>query len=248
MSAVFHAFRVFEEVARRQPVGVSAAAAALEMSKSTTQRALRALAEEGWIEPAAGDSSKWVITAKAFTLGSMHAGLGSARELARGPMRELVRTCGETVHLSLLDGRHLVGIDIVESQAPVRVHAKIGDRFPLHSTASGIAILAALSPDSARALLEGAPRLEQLTEKTSTALPEILAQVERARVNGYAVTAGTRHEEISAIGVALLDRDGAPFASMSISAPSSRLPQSLHAELGQRLRAAAEECSGIYNR
>ncbi|ANY23871.1 IclR family transcriptional regulator [Gordonia terrae] len=247
MSAVSHAFRVFEAVAQWQPIGVSAVASSLVMSKSTTQRALRALADEGWIEPSHNDSTKWVITTKAFALGSRHAGATSVRELTRTAMGELFDAFGETVHLSILDGRHLVVVELLETTAPVRTHTRIGDRFPLHATASGIAMLADMRASAIRESLDAGQPLEQLTAATPTDLASIEQRVATARTSGYAVTEGTRHEGISAIGAAVLDRGGDPFAAISVSAPSARLPESVHAEVGEQVRKAARRCSGVYN-
>ncbi|AFR49812.1 IclR family transcriptional regulator [Gordonia sp. KTR9] len=248
MSAVTHAFRVFEAVSQWQPVGVSALASALDMSKSTAQRALRSLAEEGWIEPTQSDSTKWTITTKALVLGSRHSGTTSLRELTRPTMKHLLEECGETVHLSLRDGRHMIAVEILETSSPVRTHAQVGDRFPLHATASGIAVMASMNQAESSALLTGAPTLERLTANTPTSPDDVEARVEAARRQGYAVTDGTRHEGISAIAAAILDRTGQPVAALSISAPSHRLAVSDHVVVGESIKNAAAQCSGIYLR
>lgn len=245
MSAVAHALQVMEAVAIHQPIGVSALAAELGMSKSTAQRALRSLADEGWIAPAHADTTKWVITTKAFAIGSRHTGASNLRELTRGAMNELSRTAGETVHLSAIDQSHLIIIELVEAESPVRTHTRIGDRFPLHATASGIAILAAMTPDASCSFLDGV-EFEKLTDATPTDRSLVGAAVEAARTLGYAVTVGTRHVDIAAVGAAIVDRRSKPVAALSISAPVHRLPDAKRVEYGELVKSAAAGCSGIY--
>ncbi|MFE7416169.1 IclR family transcriptional regulator [Rhodococcus sp. NPDC057529] len=245
VSAVENALRMLEAVAKYQPIGVSAVARKLEMSKTTAQRALVALADLDWIAPAPGDSTRWVLTTKAFAIGSQHAGATDLRQLARAPMKRLFDEVGETIHLSVIDGAHVVVIELLETEAPVRTHTRVGDRFPLHATASGIAMLAAMDQDRVDRILTRTP-LEKVTEFTPTDVETIHAAIEDARKLGYARALGTRHAEIAAIAAPILDRNGAPTAALSISAPIHRLPPDKHQAYGQKVRAAAQASSGIY--
>lgn len=245
MSAVTHALRVLEAVGRMQPVGVSALARELSMSKTTTQRALQSLAEEDWIVQAIGDTTRWVLTTKAFAVGSQHVGATSLRELARPQMKALFDKVGETVHLSVTDGTTLLVVDLIETDQPIRAYTKLGQRYPMHATSSGLAMLAAMDPEEAERLVASAP-MDKLTERTPTDRAEIMRLVAETRDRGYGIALGTRHPDIAAIAAPILDRRGHPSASLSISAPMQRMPASRHAEYGALVRAAAEKCNGIY--
>ncbi|MFD6105327.1 helix-turn-helix domain-containing protein, partial [Nocardia salmonicida] len=49
-----------------QPVGVADLARALDLPKSSVQRSLVTLHATGWIRPAAGTPTRWVVTTKAL--------------------------------------------------------------------------------------------------------------------------------------------------------------------------------------
>lgn len=74
MQSVLNALRVLEEVAARQPVGVADLARALDLPKSSAQRALRTLDTAGWIRPAGGEVTRWVLTTKALQVGRRATG------------------------------------------------------------------------------------------------------------------------------------------------------------------------------
>lgn len=245
MSAVENAFAVLEGVAEHQPVGVSELARRLEMTKSTAQRSLTALHDLGWITQARGDRTRWVLTTKAFILGSRHAGASDPREVARPAMEALFDDIHETIHLSVLEGSDVVVMDLIETTHLVRTHTRVGDRYAAHATASGVAIIAAMPQAEADEVLASL-RLSALTPNTPTDLAAVRAKVEEARLAGYATARGTRHAEVSALGAAILDREGRPFASLSISVPTHRLPESDLPVMGERVRQAAESCSGIF--
>ena len=69
MQSVLNTLRVLEEVASRQPIGVGQLARVLQMPKSSVQRALVALHTGGWIRPASGEVTRWVMTTRALAVG-----------------------------------------------------------------------------------------------------------------------------------------------------------------------------------
>jgi IclR family transcriptional regulator, acetate operon repressor len=73
----------------------------------------------------------------------------------------------------------------VESLNGVRLAARPGIRDPIHSTAIGKAIAGQLAEDQVRALLE--PRLPRYTDRTITSVEDYLTELEKVRVQGYAV-------------------------------------------------------------
>ncbi|WNV74361.1 IclR family transcriptional regulator [Geodermatophilus sp. DSM 44513] len=241
MRSVSVALAVLEAVAERQPVGVSELARAMELPKSTMQRMLLTLGELGWIRAGAEEPTRWSLTSKAMSIGSRHRGDDEIRRVALPAMHALSAATGETVHLSVLEERRVVLIEKIESIHPVRTHTTIGNSAPLHTTASGKAILAAMPQAQARALLR-AP-LEALTERTQTDVPTLLEELGRAREDGYAVTVGTRHPEIAAVGAAVLGASGLPVASLSLSLPVHRFPEQSWPDLGEQVARAAAECS-----
>jgi len=113
--------------------------------------------------------------------------LASGRELRReiAPMlEELSRSLQETVALAVLDGGDALLVEQFPSPRPLRVVSEVGVRFPLHCTAAGKALLAALSPTEAEALLP--PVLKRFTDATVTSRRNLLTEIELIRQTGLA--------------------------------------------------------------
>ena len=145
MRVVTTAFRVLEEVAVHQPVGVSELARILDEPKSTVQRALQALHEVGWVEQEPGGTRRWVQTTKLLALASRGGGV-SLRERAMPVMQELLERTDENIHLSVRSERGITIIEKLESSKVVRPHDPLGLVAPLHATSTGKAILAWSDP------------------------------------------------------------------------------------------------------
>ena len=84
--------QLLEEVALRQPVGVSELARVLQLPKTTVHRALKTLANSGWIAATEEARPSWAITLRVLTVGA-HAVSAQARlrSVAIPVMEELRR-------------------------------------------------------------------------------------------------------------------------------------------------------------
>lgn len=242
MRSVSVALAVLEAVSERQPVGVSELSRAMALPKSTAQRMLSTLGELGWIRSTGDEPTRWSLTAKAMAIGSRHRGDDEIRQIALPAMHTLSAATGETVHLSVPQERRVVLLEKIEGVHPVRTNAVVGHGAPMHTTASGKALLAAMPEMQAAALLRAAP-LEALTPHTDTDVEALLRELERVRRRGYAVTVGTRHPDIAAVGAAIVDETGRPVATLSLSLPVQRFPRRLWPVYGEQVAGAAQECS-----
>lgn len=189
MQSVLNALRVLEEVAARQPVGVADLARALDLPKSSAQRALRTLDTAGWIRPAGGEVTRWVLTTKALRVGRRATGELSLRDVAVPLMEELRRRTDETVHLTVPDGDKVVLIERLETSQAVRIILALGTHLPIHASANGKAVLAASAPAVIdRQLTE---KLEEFTEATVTDQDVLRAELARIRERGTPPTAAS---------------------------------------------------------
>ncbi len=115
------------------------------------------------------------------------------RSAASRHLDKLNKTVGHTVHLAALEGDNVVYIDKRESLNPVRLWSRIGHVAPAHCTALAKIILAYLPEDERRRLAEAAS-YEQFTERTISGPEELLAELDKTAVRGYAVD-HLEHEE-----------------------------------------------------
>lgn len=241
MRSVRTALCVLEGVADHQPAGAAQLSRALGLPKSTVQRALRTLGAAGWIQPAVGGATRWVLTARARHVGRLADEDTDIREAAIAAMEMLRRETGETVHLMVPDGDRTVLIERLQTSHPVRIVLPLGSSAPLHGSSNGKAILARMRPGAARAVLgETLPRYTDTTIVDWELLEAELAEVRR---RGYATNNGEWRADIAAVAAAILRADGEPVASLSVSTPISRMSPDAAARYGALVAEAASQVS-----
>lgn len=240
MRNVLNTLRVLDEVAARQPVGVGEVARLVGMPKSSVQRALATLRTAGWIRPAGGEVTKWVMTTKALRL-SHHSTELTLRDAAVPIMEDLRAQTHETIHLMVPEGTKIVLIERLQTPQPVRIVLPLGISLPMHASANGKAILAHSSPEAVNRLL--AESLQSFTETTITDPAGLLDELERSRQRGYTTNSGEWRSDIAAVAAAVFDTNTQPIASLSISTPSLRMPDSLRAQYGALVARAARTLS-----
>ncbi|CAM2961430.1 IclR family transcriptional regulator [Prescottella defluvii] len=236
MNSVLTALRVFEEVAAAQPVGLSELSKRLDVPKSTVQRCLKTLDDAGWLRPATHDAGRWVITGKAFSLGSALSAGDDLRDVALPELSRLQVDTGETVHLAVPDGDALVLVERLDSAHQLRAFLPLGTRLPLHAASNGKAYLASLPDVQVEQFLSA--ELTPLTGRTVTDPEALRSEIAEVRRRGYAVTDQGLHDGIAAVAVALRGRSGAVRGCFSVSGPASRLTPELYREYGERALAS----------
>ncbi len=219
---------VFEAVAGRQPVGVSALARDLAADKSAVQRDLMTLADAGWIRPAPAAPGQWELAPHVLSLARAPHSTEALRQRARPVLEHLRRDTGETVYLTVPDGDRFIVIDALESFHMLRMVPPVGIVVPIAGSATGRAVLPWLNEAEAARLAGSAPDGEW----------------GETRRRGYAVNDGDMVPGAVALASAIIDREGRIAGSLVLTGPAERIAPERHAELGQRLRAAAMQRSG----
>lgn len=236
MLTAITALRVLDEIAMRQPIGVTDLSRRLEMPKSSTQRALKALESAGWIRQTSHMGRGWVLTTKAIDVAQRVAADIGVREAARDILEHLRDETGESVHLAIRENDQVVIIDVVETFNPTRIHIPVGTRSPLHATATGKALLAHVS-EGLREDLLGDP-LPRLTERTITDAEELARELESIRVDSVATARGELREDIASIAAPVLSKGGTPLCAVSVFIPAYRFPEDGGEQIKQSLIAA----------
>jgi DNA-binding IclR family transcriptional regulator len=215
-------------------------AAAVELPKSTVHRLVAALAEEDLVVAERG--------------GRVRLGAGIARLAAAGRealsdrlrpvLLELRRDLDETVDLAVLDGAGVRFVDQIPAPRRLRATSAVGEVFPLHCTANGKALLAALPEDRALALLPS--RLPRFTPNTIDSRDRLQTELTRIRREGVAFDREEHTEGICAAGAAVLDASG-PVAAISVPVPVQRF-EGKEGRLAERVKAAACAASDLLGR
>ena len=218
MRLIARAAAILRALAER-PTGASLGelAKATGLARSTVQRLVDALALEGLISAGVNSAS--------IKLGLEISRLASfvqsgPREHFRPYMEELMRLAQETVDLTILDEQgSVIVIDQLASTYSLRVVSHVGQRIPLHCSASGKAHLSQLGADERRALIT--PAIRRLTPNTKTDLQEILAEIEASARRGYFVDNEEYAEGVCALAIGAPSPGGGNFA-IAIPIPAHR--------------------------
>jgi IclR family acetate operon transcriptional repressor len=217
-------------------LGLSELATASGLPLPTVHRLMRTLVNRGYVRQEAS---------RRYTLGSRLIRLGEISNRMLGTslrpyLARLVRLTGETANLAMLDGDEVVYLAQVPSPHQMRMFTEPGRRVLPHATAVGKALLALLPAAEARALLErgGMPAF---TPTTVTDPDLLLAQLEVARQQGYAVDEGEQEVGVRCFAVAV---PGAPAAlAVSASGPAARMTDDAEARIVPALTEIAAEIS-----
>jgi DNA-binding IclR family transcriptional regulator len=166
-----------------RPLAQSELARRLGRSPSEIFRMLNCLERRGYLEKEAG-TGRYQLTLRLFELAHAHTPVDALRRASAGPMRELARSLGESVHLSVASRGELVVVHQEDSPRRIRVSVEIGGRFPLVRTASGRVILAQWPADELERFLASDPEWAALGTAARKAFLADLLEVRRTGVFG----------------------------------------------------------------
>ncbi|GAA4351922.1 IclR family transcriptional regulator [Angustibacter luteus] len=230
------ALDVLEALSQLQPIGLSELTRQVRLPKSTVQRALATLADAGWIE--SDSAGRWVVGTRAFIVGSTVGERGGLRQAALPHMNALAADVGETIHLMVLDGEQVVLIERIDSRHALRAFSPLGSQAPLHASSNGKAFLASLPAEDVERYLSHS--LSPTTSRSITKPDTLRKELERVRARGYAVSDEELMDGVVSVAAAIHPPGPRPAASLSISAPASRMPARLRTAYGEKVRATAD--------
>lgn len=213
------------------------------MPPSSAYRLLSTLQKHGFAE--FDDATQdWMIGVEAFRIGSAFTQRTNLVEISREPMQELMESTGETANLAISSGGHVVFVSQVETPHPIRAFFPPGARSPMHASGIGKALLAEMSrPDIERLLHTHG--LEEFTDRTLTAPDGLFSDLELTRARGWSFDNEERYAGMCCVAAPIYNMFGEAIAGVSVSGPTMRFPLHSVAEIGPKVRHAAETISGL---
>jgi IclR family KDG regulon transcriptional repressor len=201
------------------PVGVTALATALGLTKSNTYRLLDTLVRSGYVKRHE-EVGQYELTLKLWRVGVGVLARLDIGGIARQHMEGLVNATRETVTLSVFDDGQVVYIAAVEGNHPIRAFTRVGDRRLAYCSAAGKVFLAYLS---AEMLPKYCGRMKRFTSKTVTDLEELKKELARVRKNGYATNLGEWREDVCGVAAPVWSSSGTIAAAIGIVMPKQRM-------------------------
>ena len=202
------------------PVNLKQLATETSLHPSTAHRILGVMVESRLVDRI--EPGTYRLGIRLLELGNLVKSRINVRQEALPHMQTLHQELGETVNLSVRHDDEVVYIERTTlPSSMMRVVQIIGARAPLHITAVGKVFL---SQDAPTVFMDYAKRtgLPRYTSNTLTDSDSLAKELDRVRVQGYAVDNEEAEKGVSCIGAGIFNDEGRVIAGLSVSAPSDR--------------------------
>jgi len=222
-------------------IGVRDLARELDLSKSIVQRLLNTLSERDFVEQEPV-TRKYRIGPHAFEIGSSFMRGGSLAEVSLPEMEPMVRDHKLNSYLGILRENEALYLATLQSSGPIAIQVSPGDRIPLHTTALGKALLLDMNDAEIKAILSASDLIRR-TPKTKLSVAALVAEIRKARKQGYTLSEGENIIGIYSIGAPLRDSNGRIVAAISGALPQAMVSRAKLDQLGAVVAATAERIS-----
>lgn len=237
LTTVDRAFRVVEKLWRLDGAGVTETAAALDMPKSTAHDYLRSLERSGY---AVREDGTYRLSTKFLQVGGRLKYRMALFHVARPELERLASSTGEEANLTIEEAGQGVIIHAERGERALNLGDYPGLHTPLHTHASGKAILAHLPADRVDEIIERRG-LRSVTPRTVTDPQVLRKELHTIRERGFAVDTD---EQVLGMGVVASPVGGegseAVRGAVGIVCPTRRLEDAAYVdELSDAVRQAS---------
>ena len=244
--SVRKAIMLLRATADDRNANVSSLSRAAGLPRATALRMIQTLEQEGFLLRIPGDD-RVLLGPELLRLARNTDEQLLLREVSRPIIGDLVATVRETVTLSVVapDG----GLDLVsqvDAPAQLRPQSWVGQRFPLHASASGKVLLATYDDERLERFL--AEPLARFTPSTITTAEALCTELERVREQRYAVVRDEEEEGLSGISAGIHGPAGELLGVLTLGGPTQRLDRQRGRHAVNLLLRAAGEIESVLRR
>lgn len=223
VNSVEKAFRVLGVFGNGQrSMGLSEIAAASGLDRSAAQRFTHTLERIGYLRKDPR-TRHYELTVRTLDLGHRYIRSSAIVERAAPYLLDLSRATEEAVSLTMLDDTEIVYLSRLLSRYMLNTNVQVGSRLPAYCTAPGLAMLSRLPRAGARRILDRSDR-RAYTPHTTIAMPALVARLDTAARQGFALTVQEIYPGDVSIAAAVLGADGEPCAAVNVAVSLSRCP------------------------
>ncbi|MFD3247448.1 IclR family transcriptional regulator [Rahnella aquatilis] len=215
----------------KHPQGMSLGAIAneVDLPRSTVQRIVAALAEEGLVRSEGSGGVRLGPTLLKL-VSTVHTDVIA---IASPFLRQLCDNTQETVSLGRASGRQIANIHSIVAERELRVVPRVGLNLPIYSTSGGRALLSLKTDEEIRIIVGDV--LEPATENTVRTLDLLLEKIARVRESGISLEEGETVNGVTTLAIAIDTILGR--YSVSVLFPTAR-----RAAKESQIREALLEC------
>ena len=163
------------------------------------------------------------------------------RKIALPIMEDMQKRCNETVHLCILREHHLIVLDQIESDNPIRIHVETGAALYPHASAFGKCLLAYQPASEIDGYIQRG--LQGMTPNTIIDPALLRRELDDIRKLGLAYDREEYLDGVVCVGACVFGRDGSAAGAIGIMGPKYRFTGKRFADAEQIVRDAAAELS-----
>jgi IclR family pca regulon transcriptional regulator len=190
-------------------------------NNATVTRICNTLAQLGFVRR--DSQRRFHLTPKLLSLGYASMSSLGWRQVARHYLEQLAEQTGETVNLSVLQGRELMYLVRINNTGRILpFDLQLGSRLPLHCTSMGKCLLAFAKSDELERILADY-EFTPLTHRTITSEKEFREALRLVRERGYAVNDEELSYGLRSVSAPIKDAAGSPIAALNIAVPTKRV-------------------------
>lgn len=185
------------------------------LPKSTVHGLVSTLRDHKFVRQAE-DDGRYQMGIQLFEMGTKLARSWDVRDAAKPAMRWLSQEFGETVHLGCEDNGEVLYLDKIAADSLINIVSDIGVRLPMHCSGIGKALLAHKSESEIKRHIANLG-LAPLTSRTITDPDTMMKELEKVRLQGFALDDGEIMEGLRCVGAPVYDTDGLVRYAISVS-------------------------------
>ncbi|WIV68172.1 IclR family transcriptional regulator [Natrialbaceae archaeon AArc-T1-2] len=213
-------FAIIDELQTRGSAGVTELANEIGFSKSTVHKHLTSLEEEDFV---VNDGGRYRLGFRFLTIGGTLRDENDLCHQANVKAGELGNETDQMVLVSIKEEGRGIFTFVDRSRYDIK-NIILGERFHLHATASGKAMLATHADEEIEEIVDD-NGLTELTSSTITDKAELLERIGVIRERGYALNLEERQRGIRAVSAATTHPETGMACAMTVAGPANRLPK-----------------------
>ncbi|MCK5836070.1 MAG: helix-turn-helix domain-containing protein [Desulfobacula sp.] len=199
---------------------LSKIAKANDMNLPTARRYLHTFTKLGFMIK--DDTTKtFHLTPRTLRLGGWVIDSMGIKDRLMPHMKSIRNDLDVTTHCAILEGKELVAVDRILSSDLVNLDLSPGSRLPIHATSLGKAILAFMDILEQKQIT-GKIEFKQLTPHTITDVQSFLADLEKTKFRGYAISDQEVAIGLKTLAIPIFNQKGAVEAAFGVSFSLSR--------------------------
>lgn len=213
----------------KHPLSLHELSTRTALAKSTAHRLLSTMRDADLIEQT--PDGRYALGLRLFELGCSAGSTRDVTAIAKPYMQAISHEMNESVSLALLTRGEVLILSFIESTSAFHVVSRIGAKLPAHCTVQGKIMLAHMTRAEVKRILRE-HGMQVYTPNTLRTFDELEPELDRIRIQGYAVDNSEFHVGLSSVAAPIYDASGNVCYSFAIVSMFHRIgsPEFLRAK------------------